>query len=175
MSSDESEPEERTERRRERRRDSAVDAIDEPVDESASRQTPHDPLPVLTADPIPLDADLAAVQAEAELLTRDDAVYDCLSPDDEIALRSVRLVVPAVSVVVPLFTLILSYVRGAAREAGTLVETLTSVPGVTPDPSLVLFVYTCTVSRHSLAWEPLQSSRDALPWPTGRSCSPRAS
>ena len=49
------------------------------------------------------------------------------------------------SVVVPLVTLILSYVCGATREAAALVETLTSEPGVIPDPTLVLFVYTCTV------------------------------
>jgi hypothetical protein len=42
-------------------------------------------------------------------LTRDDAVHDGLSPDDETALPLVRLVVPAVSVVVPLVTLTRSY------------------------------------------------------------------
>ena len=82
-SSDESGPEERTERRRERRRDSAVEPVDELVDESASRQPPYALLPVPAADPIPFDAELAAVQAEAELLTRDEAVHDGLSPDDE--------------------------------------------------------------------------------------------
>jgi hypothetical protein len=61
MSSDESDPEERIERRRERRRESAVEPADEPVDESASLQAPHDPLPVSAADPIPFDAELAAV------------------------------------------------------------------------------------------------------------------
>ena len=84
------------------------------------------------------------MQAEAELLTRDDAVPDGLSPDDKTALPLARLVVPAVSVLVPLVTLTLSYVRGAAREAAALVETSTSEPGVIPDPSLVLFVLTCT-------------------------------
>ena len=53
MSSDESDTKERIERRRQRRRDSAVETADEPVDESASRQTPHDPLPVAATDPIP--------------------------------------------------------------------------------------------------------------------------
>jgi hypothetical protein len=85
MSSDESDPEERTERRRERRQDSPIKAVDEPVDESASRQAPHDPLPVSAVDPVPFDAELAAVQAEPELLTRDDAVQGGLSSDDETA------------------------------------------------------------------------------------------
>jgi hypothetical protein len=128
MSSDESHTEERIKRRRERHRDSAVEPADEPVDESASRQAPHDPLPVSVVDPIPFDAELAAVQAEAEPLTRDDAVHDGLSPDDDTALPLVRLVVPAASVLVPLVTLTLSYVRGAAREAAALVESLTSEP-----------------------------------------------
>jgi hypothetical protein len=145
MSSDESDPEKRTERRRERHRDSAVEPADEPVDESASRQAPSDPLPVPAADPIPFDAELAAVQAEAAWLIRDDAVHDGLSPDDETALPLVRLVVPAVPVLVPLVTLTLSYVCGVARESAALVETLPSEPGVIPDPTLVLFVYTCTV------------------------------
>ena len=104
MLSDEPDTEERTERRRERRRDSAVEPTDEPVDESASRQPPYDPLPVPAADPIPFDVELAAVQAEGELLTRDDAVHDDLSPDDETALPLVRLVVPATSLLVPLVT-----------------------------------------------------------------------
>ena len=39
---------------------------------------------------------------------------------------------------VPLVTLTLSYVRGTVREAAALVETLTSEPGVIPDPTLVL-------------------------------------
>jgi hypothetical protein len=85
------------------------------------------------------------MQAEAALLTRDDAVHDGLSPDDETALPLVRLVVPAASVLVPLVTLTLSYVRGDAREAAALVEALPSEPGVIPDATLVLFVYTCTV------------------------------
>ena len=85
------------------------------------------------------------MQAEPELLTRDDAVHDGLSHDDETALPLVRLVVPAVSVLLPLVTLTLSYVRGAAREAAALVETLTSEPSVIPDPTLVLCVCTCTV------------------------------
>jgi hypothetical protein len=138
MSFDESDTEERIERRRECHRDAAVEPSDEPVDESASRQAPHDPLPVSAVDPIPFDAELAAVQAEAELLTRDDAVHDGLSVDDETALPLVRLLVPAVSVLVPLFTLILSYVRGAAREAAAIVEALTSEPSVIRDPTLVL-------------------------------------
>jgi hypothetical protein len=82
MSSDESDTEARIERRRERRRDSAVEPADDPVVESAYRQATPDLLPVSAADPIPFDAKLAAVQAEAELLTRDDAVHDSLSPDD---------------------------------------------------------------------------------------------
>ena len=57
-------------------------------------------------------------------MTRDDAVHDCLSPDDETALPVVRLVVPAVSVLVPLVTLTLSYVRGTAREAPAIVATM---------------------------------------------------
>ena len=101
---------ERIERRRERHRDSAVEPADEPVDESASRQAPHDPLPVSAADPIPFDAELAAVQAEAALLTQ----YDGLSPVDEIALPLLRLLVPATSVVVPLVPSTLSHVRGAS-------------------------------------------------------------
>jgi hypothetical protein len=68
------------------------------------------------------------VQSEAAVLTRDDAVHDGRSPDEETALHLVRLVVPAVSVLVPLVTVTLSYVRGAAREATTLVERLTSEP-----------------------------------------------
>jgi hypothetical protein len=44
------------------------------------------------------------VQAEAELLTRDDAVHDGRSPDVETALPLVRLVLPAVSVIVSLVT-----------------------------------------------------------------------
>ena len=103
------------------------------------------------------------MQAEAELLTRDDAVHDGLSPDDETALPLVRLVVPAASVLVPLVTLTLSYVRGAAREAAALVETLTSEPGVIPDPSLVLFVYTCTVQAIvSLGATSIAQGRTAL-------------
>ena len=54
------------------------------------------------------------MQAEAELLTRDDAVHDGLSPDDEPAFPLIRPVVPVVSVVVPFVTLIFSYVHGAA-------------------------------------------------------------
>jgi hypothetical protein len=150
MSSDESDTEERIERRRERRRDSAVEPSDEPVDMSASLQAPHDPLPVSAVDPIPFDAELAAVQAEAELLTRDDAVHDGLSPDDETALPLVRLVFPAASVLVPFVTLTLSYVRGAACEATVLVEALPSELGVIPDPTLVLFVYTGTVQ--AIVW-----------------------
>ena len=137
MSSDESDTEERIERRREGRRASAVEPADEPVDESAT-QPPHDPLPVSAADPIPFDAELTAVQAEAILLTRDDAVHDGFLTDDEPAFSLVRPVAPALSVVVPFVTLIFSYVRGAAREAATLIETLTSEPGVIPDPTLVL-------------------------------------
>ena len=144
MSSDESDTEERTGRRRERRRDSAFEPADEPVDESASQRPCH-LLPVHASDAIPFGAELAAMQAEPELRTRDGGVHDGLSPDDETALPFVRLFVPAVSVVVPLVTLILSYVCGATREAAALVETLTSEPGVIPDPTLVLFVYTCTV------------------------------
>jgi hypothetical protein len=103
------------------------------------------------------------VRAEAALLTRDDAVHDGLSPDDETALPLVRLVVPAVSVVVPLVTLTLSYVRGAAREAAALVEALPSEPGVIPDPTLVLIVYTCTVQAVvSLAATSIAQGRTAL-------------
>jgi hypothetical protein len=174
MSFDESDPEERTERRRERRRDSAVEPAVEPVDESASRQAPHDPLPVPAADPILFDADLATVQAEAELLTRDDAVHDGLSPDDETALPLVRLVVPAVSAIAPLITRTLSYARGAAREAAAIVDTLTSEPGVIPDPTLVLLVYTCSVQTIvDLGATTIVQGRIALPH--GRSCSPRGS
>jgi hypothetical protein len=46
---------------------------------------------------------------------------------------------------VPLVTLTLSYVRGAAHEVAALVEALTFEPSVIPDPTLVLFVYICTV------------------------------
>ena len=110
MSSDESDTEERIVRRRERHRDSAVEPPVEHVDESASRQAPHDPLPVSAVDHIPFDAELAAVQVEGELLTRDDAVHNGLSPDDETALC----------------------------EAVALVEALPSEPGMIPDPTLVL-------------------------------------
>jgi hypothetical protein len=40
----------------------------------------------------PFDAELAAAQAEAELLTRDDVGHDGLSPDDAAALHLPRLV-----------------------------------------------------------------------------------
>ena len=108
MSFVESDTGERTGRRRECHRDSPVEAVIEPVDESASQQAPHDPLPPPAADPFPFDAELAAVLAEAALLTRDDSVHDGLSPEDETALPLVRLVVPSVSVVVPLVTLTMS-------------------------------------------------------------------
>ena len=61
-----------------------------------------------------------------------------VSPDDETALPFVRLFVPAVSDLVPLVTLTLSYVRGAAPEAEALVVALSSEPGVIPHPTLVL-------------------------------------
>ena len=78
MSSDETDTEEGIERRRERRRESAVEPADEPVGESASRQASRDPLPISAADPIPFDAELAAVHAEAALLTRDNTVHNGL-------------------------------------------------------------------------------------------------
>ena len=104
MPTDASDSEERTDRRLECRPDAIVEPVDGLVDESACRQLPYDPLPVPAADPIPFDVELAAVQAEGELLTRDDAVHDDLSPDDETALPLVRLVVPATSLLVPLVT-----------------------------------------------------------------------
>jgi hypothetical protein len=104
-----------------------------------------DGVPALARHSIAFDAELAAVQAEVEALRRHDAVDDGLSPDDETALPLVRLVSPAASVIVPLVESTLTYVRGAAREAAAIVETMKTEPGVIPDPSLVLFTHTCTV------------------------------
>ena len=95
MSSDESDSEERAERQRERRRDSAVEPAVEPVDESASRQPPHD-LSVPAADLVFVEAELAALQAEAALLTRNEVGHDGLSACDEPILPLVRLVLPVV-------------------------------------------------------------------------------
>jgi hypothetical protein len=84
------------------------------------------------------------VQAEAELLTRDDAVLDGLSPDDETALPFVRLVAPAVSVLVSLVTLLPSHIRGAAREAAAMEKAKRAEPDVTPHASPLSPSFTCT-------------------------------
>ena len=87
-------------------------------------------------------------------MTRDEAVHDDLSPDDETALPLDRLVVPAVSVIVPLVTLTLLYGRGAVREAAAIVETFMSEPGVIPDPSLVLSSRGAAQHRYSYRYRP---------------------